>query len=172
MPGRLSGHLREDEVQQLGAVETADLGVEVELLDDVGASRASNWRSRREGCGDLRRVGQDAVQGKRTGVVPSTPVRLLRTTFRAFSLSIVLARASTCGWVGSREQSRRRRRTRGRMTFWYSGALVVGRQQVSDGPDEPGVVVGLRLWPQPLTTPCGCPAGARRIAPACRARSQ
>ncbi len=29
------GHPREHEVQELGAVEAADLGVEVELLDDV-----------------------------------------------------------------------------------------------------------------------------------------
>jgi hypothetical protein len=29
------GHLREAEVQELGAIEAADLGVEVELLDDV-----------------------------------------------------------------------------------------------------------------------------------------
>jgi hypothetical protein len=29
------GHLAEDDVQELGAVEAADLGVEVELLDDV-----------------------------------------------------------------------------------------------------------------------------------------
>jgi len=29
------GDLREDEIQELGAVEATDLGVEVELLDDV-----------------------------------------------------------------------------------------------------------------------------------------
>ena len=32
------GHLQEDEVEELGAVEAADLGVEVELLDDVAVS--------------------------------------------------------------------------------------------------------------------------------------
>jgi hypothetical protein len=29
------GHFREDEIQELGTVEAADLGVKVELLDDV-----------------------------------------------------------------------------------------------------------------------------------------
>ena len=33
------GHLGEDEIQQPGAVETADLGVEIELLDDVAGVR-------------------------------------------------------------------------------------------------------------------------------------
>jgi hypothetical protein len=32
------GHLREDEIKDLGAGEAADLGVEVELLDDVAVS--------------------------------------------------------------------------------------------------------------------------------------
>ena len=53
----------------------------------------------------------------------STPVIVLRTTLRAFSLSSVSARASTCCLVGSRTQSRRRSRTSGRMTFWYSARL-------------------------------------------------
>ena len=57
------GDLRQDEVQELRAVEPADLGVEVELLDDVAGLGVERRDPGAEVAGDLRRVGEDLLRG-------------------------------------------------------------------------------------------------------------
>jgi hypothetical protein len=56
------GHLREDGVQELGAVEAADLGVEVELLDDVAGLGVEGGDRGAQVAGDLAGVGEDGTQ--------------------------------------------------------------------------------------------------------------
>jgi len=63
------GHLREDEVQELGAVEATDLGVEVELLDDVAGVGVEGGDPGAQVAGDLAGVGQDGPQVQARGVV-------------------------------------------------------------------------------------------------------
>ncbi len=63
------GHLGEDEIQELGAVEAADLGVEVELLDDVAGVGVEGGDPGAQVAGDLARVGEDGPQVQARGVV-------------------------------------------------------------------------------------------------------
>ena len=63
------GHLRQDEVEELGPVEPPDLGVEVELLDDVAGLGVEGGDPGAQVAGDLGRVGEDRLQGQARGVV-------------------------------------------------------------------------------------------------------
>ena len=63
------GHLREDEVQELGAVEAADLGVEVELLDDVAGVGVEGGDPGAQVARDLAGVGEDGAQLGARGVL-------------------------------------------------------------------------------------------------------
>ena len=63
------GDLRQDEVEELRPVEPPDLGVEVELLDDVAGLVVEGGDPGPEVAGDLGRVGEDLLEGQRAGVV-------------------------------------------------------------------------------------------------------
>ena len=119
------GHLGEDEVEELGAVEAADLGVEVELLDDVARVGVEGGDPGAQVAGDLRAGRPGCGAGSGAGVVRLDVGDLLGDHAQHLGLSVPsdANRASTCSLVGSRTQSRRRSRTRGRMTFWYSARL-------------------------------------------------
>ena len=67
------GHLRQDEVEELRPVEPPNLGVEVELLDDV----AGFWVEGRDPCpqvaGDPGGDGEDSLEREAGGVVDLDP---------------------------------------------------------------------------------------------------
>ena len=67
------GHLGDHEVEQLRAVEPADLGVEVELLDDLAGVGVEGRDPGAQVAGDLGRVGEDGLEGQAAGVVDAEP---------------------------------------------------------------------------------------------------
>ena len=119
------GDFGENEVEKAGPVEAPNLGLEVELLDDVAGLRVKGGDPGAEVVGDAG--GSAKMPWRVSGLVLKTwgsPVMASRTgpTFSSRPLSCS-RRARTVGFVGSRTQSSRRSTTSGRMTFWYSARL-------------------------------------------------
>ena len=56
--------LRDDQVDEVGSVEPVDLGVEVELLDDVPGGFGVSGDVASEVVGDVVRVGEHAGEGE------------------------------------------------------------------------------------------------------------
>ena len=135
------GHFGEDEIEQLRPVEAADLGVEVELLDDVARLGVELGDPGAQVAGDLGRVGQDAVQGQRAGVVCLDARQTLEDDVaRVLALDRLGSREHL--WLGGLEDAIEAAQQDQRQDYLLVfGALVVAAEQVSDGPDEPCVVV-------------------------------
>jgi hypothetical protein len=69
--------LGEDVVQELGPVEPPDLGIEVELLDDIAGVGIEPGDPGAQVARDLGRVGEDALEVQRRRVVRLRPRDLL-----------------------------------------------------------------------------------------------
>ena len=123
--------LGEDLVEQVGPVEAADLGGEVELLEHVPGPGGEAGHVGKEVVGDVARVVEDLGQGQ-LGRVEELLARCAdQDRVQVLGPSGVPGwDSSTLALVGSRTQSSRRRTVRGRMTLPYSTAcspLAAGR---------------------------------------------
>jgi hypothetical protein len=137
------GDLREDEVQELGAVEPADLGVEVELLDDVAGVGVEGGNPGAQVAGDLGRVGEDAAEGQRAGVVGLDAGRGLQDGVDVLdSAGEGLRAGEDLGLGGLEDTVEPAEQDEGQDDAAVLGLLLVAAQQVGDGPDEARVVVG------------------------------
>src|SRR3954471_13531689 len=63
------GDSGENEIQEAGPIESADLGVKVELLDDVSSLGVERGDPGAQVAGDLIWVGEDALERQRASVV-------------------------------------------------------------------------------------------------------
>ena len=136
------GDLRQHEVQQLGAVEPADLSVEVELLDDVARLGIEGRDPGAQVAGDLGRVGEELLEGQGRGVVDLDAGDGLEHRTDVVELAIEGGEAATHlvlrGLEHAVEAPQDDERQDGLAVLVR---LVVAAQQVGDGPDESGVVV-------------------------------
>ena len=134
--------LRQDEVEELRPVEPPDLGVEVELLDDVAGLGVEGGDPGAQVAGDLGRVGEDLLEGQGRGVVDLDAGDRLED--RADVLDAALeGREAVEDLVLRRledavEPAQHDERQDDPPVL---GLLVVAPQQVGDRPDEAGVVV-------------------------------
>jgi hypothetical protein len=135
------GHLREDEVQELGAVEAADLGVEVELLDDVAGVGVEGGDPGAEVAGDLPGVGEDGPQVQARGVVGLDAGNGLEDGADGLD-GQGLGAGEDLGLGGLQDAVEPAEQDEWQDDAAVLGPLVVAAQQIGDGPDQAGVVGG------------------------------
>jgi hypothetical protein len=158
------GHPGQDEVEQLRPVEPPDLGVEVELLDDVAGVGIEGGDPGPQVAGDLGWVGEDASQGQAAGVVDIGEAgdRLQdRANVRDLALergqaveNLLLARLEDA--VEATQHDERQDRAT------VLGPLVVAAKEVGDRPDKASVVVDRARDRQAVRPPRGRPFNSSR----------
>jgi hypothetical protein len=117
------------------------LGVEVELLDDVTGVGVEGGDPGAQVAGDLGRVGQDAAEAQGAGVVGLDAGGGLEDGADGLDGQRLDA-GEDLGLGGLEDAVEAAEQDERQDDAPVLGLLVVAAQQVGDGPDEAGVVVG------------------------------